>query len=137
MKYDEFNSWRQKQVDDMPVKFAFSKEQFDRILETLKPTPENKLVSLPGGGYCLESDVESIENIFQSIEDKFAELCQNESFLFDGFVYEMGNREYQFVQDDELILDLFNKTTADLKTDPRLQQIYKKARKYYLSHCSY
>ena len=52
-KYDEIKEKHQKIVDDFPMKFAFSDEQFNQSMKELglKPDDTDKVVSIGGGGF--------------------------------------------------------------------------------------
>lgn len=62
-KYDEIKEKHQKIVDDFPMKFAFSDEQFNQSMKELdlKPDDTDKVVSI-GYGYIKDMFVSELEN---------------------------------------------------------------------------
>ena len=59
-KYDEVKNRHQKRVNDFPLGFAFSNEQFKNMMEKwgLTENDTDKIVSIDGGGFLRKTDIE-------------------------------------------------------------------------------
>lgn len=95
MTYLEYRDARQKEFDELPIFWAFSKEQFRQAMEErgLKETDTDKIYSLGAGGFYLRSDAEIIKAHFNK-PDELKTLMQDKEFAVSAFYYEMGNHEY-------------------------------------------
>lgn len=73
MKYTEFKDMLQKKVDDLPMIFAFSNEQFDRALDdmglSLQDMKGDKLIRMGFGAFCLKSELEHIRGELDKVDD--------------------------------------------------------------------
>ena len=95
MTYTEFKKNEQKIADNLPIFFAFSREQFnDACAKRNIPLDGSvKLVALGSGGYCTKADYPVIK-AFLNKKNPLEELMKDYDFAFDAFYYEMGNHEY-------------------------------------------
>ena len=96
MTYKEWKEARQKEANDLPLKFAFSNEQFKKMMEEWGLTEDDtdKIYSLGfGGGYYLRKDAELIRAYFSKPCD-IKKLMRDEAFALEAFEYEMWNHEY-------------------------------------------
>ena len=66
MKYLELKQKQQKEVNEFPLGFAFSKEQFEEMMEKfgLDKNDTNKIYSIGAGGYVKKSDAEAMDKMF-------------------------------------------------------------------------
>ena len=94
MTYAEYKTKQQNGVNNLPIFFAFNKEQFNKACEERNIPLDGsvKLVALGAGGYCTKADY-PIVNAFLS-KDPLKKLMEDYDFAFDAFYYEMGNHEY-------------------------------------------
>lgn len=96
MTYKEYKDKRQKDCNALPIRFAFSDEQFEKCLAEMGLTSSkedlDKLVSLPGGGFCLKTDLPKVDAFVES--DNLSELMKDKDFARSAFNYEMWNHEY-------------------------------------------
>lgn len=95
MTYQEYKTARQKEFDELPIFFAFGKEQFaeEMTKRGLKPTDTDKIYSLGAGGYYLKKDADIIRAFFKK-KDPLFELMNDSDFAESAFYYEMANHEY-------------------------------------------
>ena len=94
MTYKEYLNTRQTDVNNLPIFWAFSNEQFHKACEERNIPLDGsvKLVALGSGGYCKKSDYPMIEAFLS--KDPLKKLMSDYDFAFDAFYYEMGNHEY-------------------------------------------
>ncbi len=94
MTYEEYRTSAQKAVNDLPIFFAFSMEQFrEQCKKRNIPLDGSvKVVALNGGGFCKKSDYPMIKAFLS--DDPLHELMKDYNFAFEAFYYEMGNHEY-------------------------------------------
>jgi len=95
MTYAEYRKSKQTEADNLPIFFAFNKEQFYDACEkrNIKLDGSTKLVAIGGGGYCTKEDWPIVKE-FMEKKDPITELMKDYDFAFDAIYYEMGNHEY-------------------------------------------
>ena len=95
MTYKEYKEARRKKIDDLPIFWAFGKEQFKEQMEKrgLTENDTDKIYALGAGGYYLRSDA-GVIHAFLSRENDVSEFMKDPAFAEDAFLYEMGNHEY-------------------------------------------
>lgn len=94
MNYKEWKEKKQKEVNELPLHFAFGNKQFDELCERLNAKPEDFVYfkSL-AGALVLEKDVPVIKEYLER-KDDLQDLIKDYDFAKDAFIYEMGNHEY-------------------------------------------
>lgn len=95
MTYEEYKNQRQAEFDALPIFFAFSAAQFSEAMKKrgLTENDTDKICRIPGGGFCLKTDVPKIR-AFVNKPDPLRELMNDPEFAESAFYYEMGNHEY-------------------------------------------
>lgn len=95
MKYKDYVTARQKEVNDLPIFWAFNNEQFREGMEArgLTENDVDKIYSLGGGGYYLKSDSDVIKAFFMK-KSGLKKLMRDYDFCRDACYYEMCNHEY-------------------------------------------
>ena len=136
MNYQEFKKQRQEAYNALPVKYAFSNEQFKEMLEEWGLTEKDikKICKLGNtGGFYLKSDAPKIRAWFEaSSDDKLDKLMQDEEFAVGAYYYEMCNHEYGINMDGDWdVLRCFGKEKIEELNENQLR-FYKIARKKYL-----
>ena len=93
--YEEYKQREQKAVNELPIRWAFGKEQFKNMMNEwgLKEDDHDKIYSFGGGGYFLRSDSDKVKAYFTR-KDDLPELLENPEFAEEAFYYEMCNHEY-------------------------------------------
>lgn len=136
-KYTELKSKHERLINDFPMGFAFSDKQFEEVKEKLHVTDNSELMSITSGGIIRKSDSKAFKQLFHTMDKETEEALKDDEYLFQGFLYELGNHEYCITYDPEATLDCFGLTVEEVQSDERLLSIFNKARKEYLSYCEY
>lgn len=133
-KYAELNQRQQEEFDALPLGFAFSRKQFNEMMQEWGLDPEkdlDKLLRIPGGGYIQKKDADLLH---QTTERHSAELAAaieedktGEGFIYEMFLYELDNHEYGYTRDTEDTLDALGYTAEEVLNDPRLKRGIEKA----------
>lgn len=95
MNYRDYKETRQKEFSDLPIKFAFGKDQFKTMMKSwgLTENDTDQIVALGAGGYFLKKDKDIILAYFTK-PSELKKLMRNKEFAVDAFEYEMDNHEY-------------------------------------------
>lgn len=95
MTYEEYRNGKQREVNALPLFFAFGKKQLAEEMEKRGLTLEDtdKICHVYAGGYCLKTDLPVIRAFF-SREDQLPKLMEDFEFAEDAFFYEMCNHEF-------------------------------------------
>jgi hypothetical protein len=125
-KYLELKNKMQKEVDNFPMVFAFSNEQFKEAMEKLGLTENDtdKIYSIGGGGYIRKTDSEAFGELIERHEKEMqAEIDKDETgegFIKDMFYYELCNHEYSYTRDTESTLDALDLTIQEVRASEKL-----------------
>lgn len=115
-KYEEIKNKHQKRVDEFPLGFAFSNEQFKNMMEKwgLKETDTDKIYSIGAGGFIRKTDLEEYNKMWNEISKEHKDLIEQdktgEGYIKDMFVYELENHEYGYTHELEDTLDALELT---------------------------
>ena len=133
-RYAELRKRQQEEFDALPLGFAFSRKQFDEMMQEWGLDPEkdlDKLLRIPGGGYIQKKDADLLR---QTTERHSAEMAAaiaedktGEGFIYEMFLYELDNHEYGYTRDTEDTLDALGYTAEEVLGDPRLKRGIEKA----------
>lgn len=124
-----------------PYGFAFSDEQFDRMMEKwgLGPTDTDKIVQLGMGAFVRKADIKAMQEMWRRhdkmIADAVAEDKTGEGFVYEAFLYELQNHEYLFNYDKEQILNTINLSLKDLEENNIIADAFKRAERAYFKMC--
>lgn len=131
--YGELKEKQQKEVNEFPLGFAFSNEQFEEMMKKwgLKPKDTDKIYSLPGGGFVQRKDSKALHEMFsrhtKELEEAIGADETGEGFIYDMFLYELDNHEYGYTMELEDTLDALGYTMEQIKADERLLRGLEKA----------
>jgi hypothetical protein len=134
--YLKLKEQQQKEVNDFPMVFAFSKEQFEKAMQKLGLTVKDtdKIYSIGGGGYIRKTDSEAFGNMFKKhkkeMDSAIAEDLTGDGFIYEMFNYELSNHEYVITGDTEDTINALGLTIEEIQQDKRLLHALKKACKY-------
>ena len=135
-KYMELKNKIQKEVDEFPMGFAFSNEQFEKMKEELGVKEDNELLSIGAGGFIRKTDKEAFNELFNNkakrIDEAIAEDKTGEGFIKDMFLYELANHEYCITYDLEDTLYALDLTYDEVMNDERLLRGLTLAKNEYL-----
>ena len=125
-KYSVLKEKHQKEINNFPLMFAFSKKQFAEGMEKLGLTESDtdKIISIGGGGYMKKSDEKAFDDMIAKHEAERKEAINNDldstGFILDMFHYELNNHEYGYTGDISDTLDCLGYTREEIKADPKL-----------------
>lgn len=135
-KYMELKNKIQKEVDEFPIGFAFSNEQFEKMKEELGVKEDSELLSIGAGGFIRKTDREAFNELFNNkakrIDEAIAEDKTGEGFIKDMFLYELANHEYCITYDLEDTLYALDLTYDEVMNDERLLRGLTLAKNEYL-----
>lgn len=121
----------QKEVNDFPMMFAFSKEQFKEGMKQFGFTENDtdKISSIGGGGFILKTDSEKLRTMGKNHREEMQKAMTNETFIFDMFYYELGNHEYTYTRDTTDTIYALGLSIEEINNNPKLQKGLQDAKK--------
>ena len=127
----------QQEIEAFPMFFAFSSDQFEDGMAKIgvDPCDVNKLFSIGGGGYIRKSDKKAFVDMLNRHKKEMAEARKQGDTLYDMIKYELANHEYCVTYDSTDALAALGLTMEEIKADPMLWSVFKKAKKDYLAEC--
>lgn len=137
--YAEMKARHQERVNALPLKFAFSMQQFREMMESwgLTENDTDKIYKMGGGGFYRREDSKLIFGTFEENEIEQKAAISNDldgsGFIKDMFSYELANHEYCITYDLEPTLDALGLTADDVNASPALLNGLRLARKEYLA----
>ena len=122
--YVELTNRHQKEVNNFPLGFAFSTQQFDEMMAkwNLTPNDTDKIYSIGGGGYVRKCDADAMHEMFERhAQEREVAIRENkDDYLYHMFNYELANHEYGYTGDLEDTLDYLGLTMEEIKADERM-----------------
>lgn len=138
-RYAELKKKHQKELNKLPMKAAFGKEQFKKMMEewglTTNTEDINKIDMLVGGCYCLKKDTHLFEEHFQRTQKELEEFLKDDDNLKSAFQYEFANHECGYTYTPCDALPPLNLTYEEVEKDERLNKIFSEAWDEYLEEC--
>ena len=137
-KYDEIKEKHQKIVNEFPMKFAFSDEQFNRGMRELglNPKDTDKVISIGSGGFIRKEDAKKFGDMWDTLRKEHNDLINEdktgEGYIKDMFVSELLNHEYGYTYDLNDTLDALELKIEDIIKNPILKHGLELARKEVL-----
>ena len=131
-KYTELKDKHSKMVNEFPMAFAFSNEQFEQAKQKLGVKSNDELLGIAGGGMIRKTDLESYRNLHETITEENENAFLDDEYLYQGLLYELANHEYGITYCADDTLDCFCLTMDDVRMDERIYPIFKRAQKDYL-----
>ena len=143
--YTQLKARQQKEVNNFPMAFAFSSNQFDEGMRKLglEPSEKEKIVSIGAGGFIRKADEKAYQEMFQRHHLEREAAMSNDKtgngYLLQMFRYELSNHEYGYTRDAEPALLALGLSLEDIGNDDRLLYAFEKACKqeaaWYDRHC--
>jgi hypothetical protein len=128
-KYKEFSDRVMEEVNALPLGFAFSNKQFEEMMNewglTVDDTDKIYKLGISGGFYRKEDSKlikDTLARHEKEFQDEIAADPDGTNFIYDMFVYELGNHEYSYTGDIDETLDALGFTIEDIKNDERLEK---------------
>ena len=131
--YKEMKDRHSKELNEFPMFFAFSQEQFDEGMKKfgLDPSAKDQICSTGFGGFIKKSDSEKLNEMFVRHADEMADAIEadqtGEGFIYEMFDYELANHEYGYTRDISDALNALCLTVDEVNADQRLLHGLKKA----------
>lgn len=125
-QYKIMSDRHQKEFNELPISFAFSKEQLKEGMEKLGLTENDtdKVIFSIGGSFFKKTDLPMIEEVENRHKQEFKDLISadktGEGFIKDMFSYELENHEYGYTRDPEATLLALGISQYDFKKNPAL-----------------
>ena len=133
-QYKEMRERHQQIIHSLPIRFAFTDDQFKKAMESfgLTENDTDQVVSIFGAGdIVLEKDVpyilEQLKKNNKELQEAIAADKTGDGFIFDMFFYELGNHEYTYTRDVRPTLETLGITEDDLEKNPALLHGLQKA----------
>ena len=133
-QYEDLKQRQQQEFSAFPMQFAFSDSQFAEGMAALglKPTDTDKIYKAPGGGFYRREDGPRLYDMMgrfdRELREAIAEDETGDGFIFEMFLYELGNHEYDVTMELNETLDALGYTMEDIQADPRLCHGLERAR---------
>ena len=133
-RYEDLKQRQQQEFSAFPMQFAFSDSQFAEGMAALglKPTDTDKIYKAPGGGFYRREDGPRLYDMMgrfdRELQEAIAEDETGDGFIFEMFLYELGNHEYDVTLDLDETLDALDYTMDAIQADPRLCHGLERAR---------
>ena len=136
--YTEFKERQQKEINDLPIHFAFGDRQLQEKAQELGFSTIEEMISnvvgIGAGGFVLKNDLDLVLDTFKNHSLEMDEALKNDDFLLDAFEYELSNHEYIITYDIVDALCPLGITYEEYQTSERYQQIMDKAIKRYMDY---
>ena len=131
-KYIELKEQHQKEINEFPMMFAFSNEQFEEGMKKLGVRSSAELVSIGYGGFVRKTDAETYLKMLIRIGEEEKEAMQDPEYCYEMFRYELSNHEYCITYDLTDTLEALNLTVEEVSANPMLRDALKRAERDYL-----
>ena len=141
--YAEMKARHHERVNALPIKFAFSMQQFREAMESwgLTENDTDRIYKMGStGGFYRREDSTLIFSTLEENEIEMQAAIRNDidgsGFIKDMFLYELANHEYCITYDLEPTLDALGLTADEVNASPALLNGLKLARTEYLASVS-
>lgn len=138
-KYLELRNRQQAEVNAFPMHFCFGEEQIRKKFEELGLDREkdlDKIEVIRGtGGFVLKKDApalrEMLERHSREMEEAITGDKTGNGFIYEMFVYELGNHEYGYTYDASDTLRALGLTLKQIEENPTLKHGWDRAKKRF------
>jgi len=136
--YRELRDKHQREVNDFPIAFAFSKEQFEKGMRSfgLDPSETDKIYIFGDtGGFYRRADAPQLHEMFDRHEKERQEAIDTDltgnGYIFYMFRYELANHEYNYTGELTETLEALDLTLKDIeKSEPLKNGLTKALARY-------
>lgn len=139
--YKQMKEKHTQEVNAFPMMFAFSNEQFIKVMDVLGVTDKSDLLSIGCGGFIRKSDKNALDNLLEKHDREFKEAIVNDptgdGFIYDMFNYELANHEYCYTYDVSDTLDALGFTMDYVNSNKNVLNGLIKAVEYQKSQDEY
>lgn len=131
--YRQLRERHQKEINQFPIVFAFSKQQLSdgvkKAFDLDLNTSASELRSIGCGGFILKKDADALHEMLSRHGKELKEGQQDYNFCYEMFVYEMNDHEFSYTGDLEEVLNACSVTNEELEKSVTLQKALAAARK--------
>lgn len=133
-RYADLKQRQQAEFDAFPMQYAFSDRQFAEAMAALGLTPADtdKVYKAPGGGIYRREDgprlAEMMDRFDRELQSAIADDPTGDGFIYEMFLYELGNHEYGCTGDLSETLYALGYTPDNIQADFRLSHGLERAR---------
>lgn len=128
--YREYRDESQKRFNELPIMWAYNYEQFEEGKGKLGVKSNTELTRIFPGGYMKKVDVPKLKQLIKDDKKEKAELCKDESFVYDMFVTELEDHEYAYTLSAEATLDALGFEIEEIINNPMMYRALRKAMRY-------
>lgn len=135
-RYAILREKQQEEFNKLPLGFAFSNEQFTKMMEGWGLDPDkdtDKIYRIPGGGFIQKKDHallhETIDRHKREIDEAVEADLDGTGFVYEMFLYEMDNHEYGYTGDLEDTLEALGMTSEEIEASDKLTAGLEKAKR--------
>ncbi len=134
-EYEELRRRHQEEINTAPVGYAFSNEQFDKMMQGWDLDPKkdlDKIVRLGMGVYVQKKDRNSFGEMLdrheQEIKDAIRKDVTGEGFVRQMFLTELDNHEYGYTGDPTETFEALGFTREEVASTLNLYMGFQLAR---------
>ena len=131
-KYEELKENHSKRINEFPIAFAFSDKQLTEAMKKLNVKSHKELLSIQGGGLIRKTDRTAYDQLFEDMNKEAEEAQADDEYLYQGFIYELGNHEYCITGDRYETLGVLGISPERYHKDTRIFEIFNKAECMYM-----
>lgn len=129
--YRQMQERHQKEMNNFPIAFAYSDQQFDDGMRRLglDPSETDKVVSVFYGAFIRKEDHPALMEMFErhTREERDAFIRNEDDWAYHAFRYELANHEFSYTGDYEPALEACGFTLEELKQYPDLVVSFRRA----------
>lgn len=135
--YEVLKNRHQNEVNAFPFGFAFSNDQFEKMMAKwgFTPNDKDKIYCVCSGTFIRKEDATAMEEMFRRQKEErkkaIAEDATGDGYIYSMFKYELANHEYGYTHELDDTLDALGLTLEKVKADKRLRHGLNKALKRY------
>ena len=140
-KYSELRNRQEKEMNALPMHFAFNNAQFKEALAEMNLTTDNckdKLYKGVSGSFYLKTDSKVIHNTFERFDTEKSQAIENDKtgkgYMLDMFTYELANHEFCITYDLTDTLESLGISIDEVNKNPLMLSALLEAKAIVLSY---
>ena len=135
--YKAMKARQQKEVDEFPFGFAFSEQQFEKMMKNwgLDHNSKEDLEKISrtiSGGFIQKKDIPAMKEMFQrhgmEREDAIVSDKTGEGYIYQMFLYELKNYEFGYTGDSDDVVEALDLTYEEIEANPALKNGFEMAK---------
>lgn len=134
-KYLELKERHQREFDEFPKMFAFSKEQFAEGRKKLRVSSDKHLIGIGFGGFIRDTDRRAYLDLVSRHAKEKKEALQDEEYCYEMFYHELNNHEYTYTGDDEETIRACGLNVHTISSNPILSRALERAKADCMERC--